>query len=92
MKTQSPLFVHNTSTISNEKKAETYFPFNHYHNRNRRFVKKSNKMITSHNDNWMKDWMEQADNYKNNSEAMTLIGSNRERFLQYADSVEGEYA
>ena len=44
-----------------------------------------------HNRNWMKDWMEQTDNYKNNQEAMALIANNVEGFLHYADIVEGKY-
>jgi hypothetical protein len=44
-----------------------------------------------HNDNWMKDWMEQADNYKNNPEAMALIENDLEGFLHYADEIEGKY-
>ena len=43
------------------------------------------------NENWMKDWIEQADNYKNNPEAMALIANNVEEFLHYADKVEGKY-
>jgi hypothetical protein len=44
-----------------------------------------------HNDNWMKDWMEQADNYKDNPEAMALIENDLEGFLHYADQIEGKY-
>ena len=42
------------------------------------------------NANWMKDWMEQADNYKNNPEALKLIQNDMEGFLEYADDVEGK--
>jgi len=49
------------------------------------------KVTPKHNENWMKDWMEQADHYKNNPEAMALIANNVEGFLQYADKVEGKY-
>jgi hypothetical protein len=51
------------------------------------FQEKNNE----HNKNWMKDWMEEADNYKNNPEAMTLIANNVDGFLHYADIVEGKY-
>jgi hypothetical protein len=40
------------------------------------------------NKNWMKDWMEQADNYKKNPEVAALIENNIEGFLHYADLVE----
>ncbi len=43
------------------------------------------------NDNWMKDWMEQANNYKNNTEALKLIENDVEGFLEYADRVKGKY-
>jgi hypothetical protein len=49
------------------------------------------KKINNQNKNWMKDWMEQADNYKNNPEALSLIANNVEGFLHYADIVEGKY-
>ena len=49
------------------------------------------KVIPKHNKNWMKNWMEQADNYKNNPEVMALIGNDIDGFLHYADIVEGKY-
>lgn len=49
------------------------------------------KKTNNHNKNWMKDWMEQADNYKNNPEALALIANNVEGFLHYADIVEGKH-
>jgi hypothetical protein len=45
----------------------------------------------NHNENWMKDWMEQADNYRNNNEVLKLIGNDVDGFLNYADSIEGKY-
>ena len=45
-----------------------------------------------HNENWMKDWIEQADNYKNNPEALLMIENDLEGFLHYVDVVEAEYA
>jgi hypothetical protein len=43
------------------------------------------------NDNWMKDLMEQGNNYKNKTEAIKLIENDMEDFLEYADHVEGKY-
>lgn len=42
------------------------------------------------NANWMKDWMEQADSFKNNPEALKLIQNDIEGFLEYADNIEGK--
>ena len=42
------------------------------------------------NENWMKDWIEQTASYKNNPEALKLIGNDIEGFLQYEDYVEGK--
>ncbi len=39
-------------------------------------------------DNWMKTWMEEADNYKNNPEALKLIENDVDGFLHYMDVVE----
>jgi hypothetical protein len=39
----------------------------------------------------MKDWMEQADNYRNSNEVLKLIGNDVDGFLNYADSIEGKY-
>lgn len=41
--------------------------------------------------NWMKDWMEHAENFKNNPEALKLIKNDVDGFLRYADLVEGKY-
>ncbi len=49
------------------------------------------ELTPKHNENWMKDWMEQADHFKNNPEVMALIANNVEGFLHYADKVEGKY-
>ena len=56
-------------------------------------IQKSNlpKVTLKHNENWMKDWMEQANNYKKNPKVMTLIANYVEEFLHYADKVEGKY-
>jgi hypothetical protein len=43
------------------------------------------------NENWMKDWMEQADNYKNNPEVLKMLGNDVDGFLHYADKIEGKY-
>ena len=46
------------------------------------------ELTPKHNENWMKDWMEQTDNYKNNPKVLALIANNIEGFLHYADVVE----
>jgi hypothetical protein len=51
----------------------------------------SKKEPSKHNQNWMKDWMEQADNYRNSNEVLKLIGNDVDGFLNYADSIEGKY-
>jgi hypothetical protein len=55
------------------------------------FSRLSELVDENHNRNWMKDWMEQADNFKNNSEALKLLGDDVDGFLKYADRVEGKY-
>ncbi len=59
-------------------------------NPNNYFSRLSISLDKQQNENWMKDWMEQADNFKNNPEALKLIGNDVEGFLEYADQVEGK--
>lgn len=76
-----------------KKLLDTHLAFNpiNINNRNSANSAASNVVIPKHNKNWMKDWMEQADNYNNNPEALALISNNIEGFLHYADIVEGKY-
>lgn len=55
------------------------------------FSRLSQYLDKGHNENWMKDWMEQADNYKNNPEAMALIADNVDGFLHYVDELEEKH-
>lgn len=63
--------------------------------RNNKLISSINPILNGdsdkHNKNWMKDWMEQADNYKNNAEAVKLIANDVDGFLHYADKIEGKY-
>ena len=54
------------------------------------FSRLSELVNEDYHENWMKDWIEQAANYKNNPEALKLIGNDIEGFLQYEDYVEGK--
>lgn len=54
------------------------------------FSRLSELVDEKQNKNWMKDWLEQTASYKNNPEALKLIGNDIEGFLQYEDYVEGE--
>jgi hypothetical protein len=73
-----------------KKLLDTYLAFNPIEPRNHRVANTQN-VITKDNENWMKDWMEQENNYKKNPEAMALISNNIEDFLHYADNMESKY-
>jgi hypothetical protein len=50
------------------------------------------KKMQKHNENWMKDWIEQVDNFKNNPEALIMIENDLEGFLHYVDVMKVEFA
>lgn len=72
---------------------DTHFAFNPIHKKDYKIIHSPSLQIINphHNENWMKEWMEQADNFRNNPEALALIANNVEGFLHYADEVEGKY-
>ena len=76
-----------------KKLLDNHLEVNSKDNGNQNTEKASNlpEVTPKHNENWMKDWLEQADHYKNNPEAMALIANDVEGFLHYADMVEGKF-
>jgi hypothetical protein len=89
-------FIENSKQLSGDfmkHLLDIHFAFNPIHSSEQKFVQLTSLQILNahHNQNWMKEWMEQVDNFRNNPDALVLIANNEEGFLHYFDAVEEKY-